>query len=70
MKKYRFITIESKEAGYHIRNNRSNTALGDIEWDNGWGQWVFYSHAGVMWSVSCLEDVIDFIKNEIPKEKR
>lgn len=72
MKKYKFITIEpaTHDRDYwRITNNKSNEYIGAIEYYRDWKQHVFMADNDAIWSVDCLEDVIDFIKNEIPKEK-
>ena len=72
MKKYKFITIEQDPTGgYKVRNDRGQDLLGYIDKYRPWrNQWTFFPKVGTVWSLDCLEDVIDFIKNEIPKEKK
>lgn len=71
MKKYKFITIESDgDKGFVIRNNRIGNVIGYITHYAPWRGWVMTSYSeNTVWSADCLEDVIDFIKNEIPKKK-
>ncbi len=73
MKKYKFITIKenSLEAGcYVITNNMTDEYLGAIRPYPSWRKHVLMAvNKHSVWSVDCLEDVINFIKNEIPKEK-
>ena len=54
---------------YRIYNNRTKAQLGMLSWYEPWKQYVFSSQPECVFNLSCLEDVIDFIKNEIPKEK-
>lgn len=73
MKKYKFITIkESLTADdYMIYNNNSTEWIGSVVFYKPWKQYVFITKSsGVVWSASCLRDVIDFIENEIPKAAR
>lgn len=68
MKRYKYITIESDGAGgYGIRNNRGRNIIGHIEKYKPWNQWVLIPFGGTVWSISCHDDVKDFIENEIPK---
>ena len=70
MKQYKFITIErinTGEISYVIRNIRTRTLIGGISFYGPWRQWVLDTTDDVIWSADCLEDVIDFIKSEIPK---
>ena len=73
MKKYKFITIKESLTpdDYMIYNNKSNEWIGSIVFYESWQQHIFITKSSaVVWSVSCLKDVIDFIENEIPKEER
>lgn len=68
MKKYKFITIESMGMGeFIILNNKSNKPIGGISYYGPWSQYVFDADENSVWSADCLEDVIDFIKNKLPK---
>lgn len=80
MKKYEFVTIENIYAGrkrekfedhlvYRIYNNKSRTQIGLLSWYKPWKQYVFSSQPEHVFDNFCLRDVIDFIENEIPKEK-
>ncbi len=68
MKKYKFITIEPDGAGgFDILNNKKGDVIGWIDYHPQWKQYIFISQRNSIWSVDCLEDVINFIKKEIPK---
>ncbi len=62
-------TFEGKPV-YGIFNNRTHGQLGILSWYKPWKQYVFSGQPECVFNLSCLEDVIDFIKNEIPKEKK
>ena len=72
-KQYRFITIHmlprvGKPHLYTIWNNKSKETIGCLQYCPEWKQYVFMAAPDTIWSVSCLDDVNDFIKNEIPDE--
>jgi hypothetical protein len=65
--KYKHIFFEAIE---HIgtstvwicRNNKTNARLGVILKYAPWRQWIFEGMPNCVFSVSCLTDIIDFIK--------
>jgi len=74
MKKlYKHITIEEIEdtymdkAVYVITNTKNESLLGYIAWEPNWKQFVFSANRedDIIFSVSCLKDIIDFIEKEI-----
>jgi hypothetical protein len=74
MKKvYKHITIEDTSETYHdkpiygVINTKHEDLLGWIAWEPNWKQFVFSSNRedDIIFSVSCLKDIIDFIENEI-----
>jgi hypothetical protein len=75
MKRYKFITIEQKSSEkfngkpvYRIINNRSGKELGILYYYASWKQYVFtQSQEGILFSIDCLNDIIDFIKGETSK---
>ena len=42
--------------------NRNDETLGYIEWFNKWRQYCFNCESQIILAVSCLNDIIDFIK--------
>jgi len=68
--KYKFIHFEEipylqtgKTKHYDCLNNRTNDSLGIVEWERGWRQYIFNpSSTSVIFSVGCMLDIIDFIK--------
>lgn len=70
-KKYEHITIEYGDfehndmPAYKINNNKSGQLLGYIYFFPEWKQYVFSSYNDIVFSVSCLNDIIDFIENEL-----
>lgn len=72
-KKYKHITISQTEENYYdkpvfvIVNTKHGDVLGYIAYEISWKQYVFIPNrdTDIIFSVSCLEDIIDFIQNEI-----
>ena len=69
-KKYKFITIkqvrnelfEGKPV-YRIFNNKSDDQLGIISYYKPWKQYVFSSMEECVFNITCLENVIDFMRD-------
>jgi hypothetical protein len=72
-KVYKHITIYEAEETYHdkpiygVMNTKHGDMLGYIAWEPNWKQFVFSANRedDIIFSVSCLKDIIDFIENEI-----
>lgn len=80
-KKYKFITIcDEYDNGkqemfsghpvYRIRNNRSKEQIGILSYYRSWKQYVFSSQPECVFNNSCLRDVLDFLENVIPAERK
>jgi hypothetical protein len=74
MKKvYKHITIEDTGETYldkpvfGIINTKHEDLLGYIAYETNWKQFIFSANRedDIIFSVSCLKDIIDFIENEI-----
>lgn len=58
--------LHNKKPVYGIYNNKSKELLGTIYYEVDWKQYVMTLESrNIIMSVSCLNDVIDFIENEI-----
>lgn len=44
-----------------INNIASGDGLGVIKWHSGWRRYCFYPSAEVVFSVGCLEEIIEYI---------
>lgn len=44
-----------------IRNKRSDTIIGKIEWYSPWRRYVADFEEGSIWSEDCLQDIRQFI---------
>jgi hypothetical protein len=62
---YDGVNMHNKKPVYGIFNTKNKDNLGLLYYENNWKQYVFSSADNVIFSVSCLEDIIDFVKNEI-----
>lgn len=71
-KVYKHITIYLDEEQqyydkpvYIVINTKNEDALGYLYYESKWNQYVFTAEKDIIFSVSCLKDIIDFIENEI-----
>ena len=67
---YKFIHFKPTylESIWTCFNNKSKSMLGMVEYYKPWKQWVFSTEDQMdVFSVSCLEDIIDFMK-QLSKE--
>jgi hypothetical protein len=69
---YKHITITSEskiihkqKLAYEVFNTKNKDSLGYIFYEPNWKQYVFEAEPQIIFSVSCLQDIIDFIENEI-----
>jgi hypothetical protein len=69
-KKYKFITIKQAcnelfegKPVYRIFNNKSDDQLGIISYYKPWKQYVFSSMEECVFNITCLENVIDFMRD-------
>lgn len=74
MKKYKFINIVQRndeefedKPVYRVFNNKELDQIAIISYYRPWGKYVFTSKEGIVFDVLCLTDILDFMKNEIPK---
>lgn len=54
--------LKRKTNRYVIFNKRSHGILGEIYWNGPWRQYCFYPEPQCVWSTSCLDIVVEFIK--------
>jgi len=47
---------------WSCRNNRSGEELGEIKWYRPWKQYCYFPTVQAVYSVSCFEDINDFIR--------
>lgn len=65
--KYTFINFvrikdKPKTSVWSCRNNRSGSQLGEVEYYPGWRQYVFIPTLQSIYSIGCMDDISDFIK--------
>lgn len=71
---YKFIEIiltekKPKTNVYEVYNLKSGGSLGTIRWYGAWRQYCFYPDTNCIFSVGCLQDIINFI-NKVKSERR
>ena len=70
MKKYKYITIKQLEEEvfnekpvYRIYNNKSGDQLGVLSYYKPWKCYVFSTREDYVFNISCLVDIVDFMKD-------
>lgn len=53
---------QRKTSVYAIFNKNEHGILGVVQWCSPWRQYCFYPEDGYTWSTSCLDTVVEFIK--------
>jgi hypothetical protein len=56
-------TYEGKTTKWNVLNNKSEHLLGIVKWQNTWRQYCFFTEGDCIFSVGCMLDIIDFMKN-------
>lgn len=51
---------------YLCRNNKTDGILGGVEYYPGWRKYVFEGEENAVFDISCLTDIIDFMKQLKP----
>jgi hypothetical protein len=75
-KSYKFISIEQNnwrgepevfegKPVYRIFNKKDGTQLGMISWYRPWKKYVFSTKNQMAFDATCLENILDFMKNHI-----
>ena len=64
---YKYIRFQLSEQKpktlvYDILNNNSDDLLGQVKWYANWRQYIFFPESGCIFSVGCLDDIIDFTR--------
>ncbi len=56
------IADKPKTSVWSCRNNKSDSELGRVRWYPAWRQYIYEPACEAVYSVGCLEDINDFIK--------
>lgn len=51
-----------KTKAWACHNNRSDAELGQVKWYGAWRQYCYFPSCPAVYSVSCFEDINDFIR--------
>ena len=54
---------------WSCQNKTSRTELGTVRWYAPWRQYCFFNRVQAVYSAGCLDDISDFIKNQMIKRK-
>lgn len=65
-KRYAYIEIVqvqsfTKTKRFIVKNNKSGSSIGWIQWYGPWRQYCFFPIAETVYSAGCLQDIHDFI---------
>lgn len=60
--RFRLSEPKPKTLVYDILNNNSDDLLGQVKWYANWRQYIFFPESGCIFSVGCLDDIIDFTR--------
>jgi len=65
--KYKYIYMvkipaKTKTKQFEIRNIKSDDRIGVVKWYASWRQYCFFPNGDCVFSVGCLNDIMDFIK--------
>jgi len=65
--RYKYINFEvivekPKTKVWSCRNNYSTTELGQVKWYRAWKQYCYFPSCPAVYSVGCLEDINNFIR--------
>ncbi len=65
--KYKYLTfehvpLEKKKGLYECKNINSRMTLGTVEYYPQWRQYCYFPKVQAVYSVGCLEDIAEFIK--------
>lgn len=56
------VNADTKRKAYDVLNKKGGYPLGFIEWYSTWRQYCFNPEADTVFSLECLQDICDFIK--------
>jgi len=62
--KYKYIRFEQSEetkTGWYCKNKKSDDILGFVYFYKPWKQYCFYTIDNMVFNISCLQDIADFL---------
>jgi len=60
--RFKLAEQKPKTLVYDILNNNSDDLIGQVKYYAQWRQYIFFPQEGCIFSVGCLDDIIDFTK--------
>jgi len=61
---FNLVCQKPKTQVYVVRNIKSQSIIGYIKWLCAWRQYCFFPEPDTVYSVGCLQDIIEFINKE------
>lgn len=58
-----------KTSVWHLRSRKSDDLLGEVKWYGPWRQYCYFAMNEAVYSVGCLEDINDFIR-QLEEERK
>lgn len=56
------LETKRKTNRYVVLNRKSGVVLAEIYWNGPWRQYCFFPEPQYVWSSSCLDTIIEFVK--------
>lgn len=54
---------------WDVVSNHTGEVIGHIKWHGAWRKYVFFPDPNTLWDVSCLSDILEFIKRQMELRK-
>jgi hypothetical protein len=55
---------------YAVMNKHHGDELGEIKWYGAWHQFTFFPARATVWSIGCMQQVMDFIRQLMEERKQ
>jgi len=59
-----------KTKRWWVKHKETKEILASVKWHNGWRQYVVYPLSDTFWSSGCLEELFNFVNQEMKKWKQ
>lgn len=66
---FELIEEKPKTNVFNVKNKNSGIILGIIKWFSSWRQYCFFPMGFMIFSSSCMKEIINFIKDLMEKRK-
>jgi len=66
---FNLVQQKPKTGVYAVRNIKSQSIIGWVKWYPYWRQYCFFPEPETVYSVGCLQDIVEFKKSLSPTRK-